>query len=86
VKETGGADKVYAVSAHETYACNILAGGLLSRLRGYFKEYLESYERGCRKYGVWWVVFTGAMLFAVLVLITFAFGLYFFILPRLPGA
>ena len=57
-----------------------MAGSLLGRLRVYFNGYIESFERGRRKYGVWWVVFTGAMLFAVPVLITFALGLYFFIL------
>ncbi len=85
MKETGRADKVYAVYTHEAYARGSMAGRLLNLIRGYFREYLESFERGKRKYGVWWVVFTGAMLFAVMVLIAFAIGLYF-ILPGLRGA
>jgi hypothetical protein len=81
VYETGGADKVYAVDAHDPYACGKMAGRLLDRLRGYFRGYIKSFERGRRKFGVWWVVFTGAMILVIVILLAFAIGLYFFVLP-----
>jgi hypothetical protein len=86
VKETGEADKVYAVYAHEGIRVGEMARGLLDRVKSYFRGYLDSFERGRRKYGIWWVVFTGAMLFVVMVLVIFAIGLYFFILPSLRVA
>ncbi len=86
MKESGGADKVYAVHGAEAYARGRMAGRLIERLRAYCRGYLDSFERGRRKYGVWWVVFTGALMFVVIVLVTFAIGLYFFVLPGLRGA
>jgi hypothetical protein len=60
-----------------------MSGSLLERVRSYFKGYLDSLEMGRKKYGVWWVVFTGAMFFVVVVFIALALELYFFILPGL---
>jgi len=62
-----------------------MLGRLLDKVKSYFRGYLDSYERGRRKYGIWWVVFTGAILFVVMFLVAFALVLYFFILPNLRG-
>jgi hypothetical protein len=58
---------------------------LLDRLRDFIQSYKDNFERGRRKYGVWWLVFTGALLLIVIILITFAAMLYFIILPSLHG-
>jgi len=63
-----------------------MAGRLLSLLRGYFRVYLDSFERGRGKFGVWWVVFTASLLIIPIVLILFAVALYFFVLPGLSGS
>ncbi|MCX6649300.1 MAG: hypothetical protein NTV61_07930 [Candidatus Bathyarchaeota archaeon] len=62
-----------------------MAVRLLDRLRGYFIGYLESYEKGRRRFGFWWIVFTASLLIIPLVLVLFAAGLYFFVLPGLSG-
>ena len=61
-------------------------GRLLDRLRDSVQSYRDSFERGRRNYGVWWLVFTGALFFIIVILITFAAVLYFIILPSLRGA
>jgi len=66
--------------------CGSMAGRLLDRLRGYFRSYLESFERGRSRFGVWWIVFTGSLLFAALVFLVLALGLVFFVLPKMGGA
>jgi hypothetical protein len=58
---------------------------LLDRLRDFIQSYKDNFERGRRKYGIWWLVFTGALLLIVIILITFAAMLYFIILPSLHG-
>jgi hypothetical protein len=58
---------------------------LLDRLRDFIQSYKDNFERGRRKYGVWWLVFTGALLLIVIILITFAAMLYFIILLSLHG-
>ena len=62
-----------------------MVGRLLDRLRDFIRSYNDNFERGRRKYGVWWLIFTGALLFIVIILITFAAMLYFIILPSLHG-
>jgi len=63
-----------------------MVGCLLDRLRDFIQSYRDSFERGRRKYGVWWLVFTGALFFIIVIFITFAAVLYFIILPSLHGA
>jgi hypothetical protein len=63
-----------------------MVGRLLDRLRDFIRSYLDSFERGRRKYGIWWLVFTGALFFIIMILITFAAVLYFIFLPSLHGA
>ena len=63
-----------------------MVGRLLDRLRDFIQSYRDSFERGRRKYGVWWLVFAGALFFIIVILITFAAVLYFIILPSLYGA
>jgi hypothetical protein len=46
---------------------------------------LDNFERGRRKFGIWWLIFIGALLLMVIVLLTFAAVLNFIILPRLYG-
>lgn len=58
---------------------------LLNRLMCFLRGYEDNFERGRMKYGVWWLVFTGALLLIVIILITFAAMLYFIILPSLHG-
>ena len=60
-----------------------MVGHLLDRLMDFIQSYKDNFERGRRKYGVWWLVFTGALLLIVIILITFATMLYFIILPNL---
>ena len=67
------------------HSCGEMARRLLDRLRAYLQGYLDNFERGRRKFGVWWLVFIGALLLMVIVLITFAAVLNFIILPRLHG-
>jgi hypothetical protein len=64
----------------------VMVGHLLDRLMDFIQSYKDNFERGRRKYGVWWLVFTGALLLIVMILITFAAMLYFIILPSLYGA
>ena len=47
---------------------------------------LTASRGGRRKFGVWWLVFSGALLLIVVVLITFAALLYLIILPSLHSA
>ena len=63
-----------------------MAGRLLDRLRALLQRLPGQLREGRRKYGVWWLVFTGALLLIVVILITFAAVLYFIILPSLHGA
>jgi ABC-type multidrug transport system permease subunit len=63
-----------------------MVGRLLDRLRDFIQSYRDSFERGRRKHGVWWLVFTGALFFIIMILITFAAVLYFIILPSLRSA
>ena len=62
-----------------------MVGRLLNRLMGFLRSYKDNFERGRRRYGVWWLVFTGALLLVVIILVTFATMLYFIILPSLHG-
>jgi hypothetical protein len=61
----------------------LMAGRLLRRLRAFIMDYRDSFERGRRKYGVWWLIFSGALLLIIMILIAFAAMLYFIILPNL---
>jgi hypothetical protein len=60
-----------------------MAWHLLRIIRGYFKDYLNSYERGRRKYGALWTIFTVSLLLLIVILIAFALGLVIFVLPGL---
>jgi hypothetical protein len=50
------------------------------KLKSYFQEYIDSYHRGCERYGVWWKLFTVSMLAIAAVLIAFAVILVVFFL------
>jgi len=85
VKETSITDKVYAMHDAEAYSRDSMAGRLLARARAYLRGYFDSFERGRSKNGIWWLVFTGALIFVVLFLVFFAIALYVFVLPGLRG-
>jgi len=63
-----------------------MVGRLPDRIKSLILSYLDNFERGRRKYGVWWLVFTGALLLVTIILVTFAILLYFIILPNLHGS
>ena len=48
--------------------------------KSYLQEYLESYHKGCERYGVWWKLFTFSMLAIAMVFIAFAITLVVFFL------
>ena len=50
------------------------------KLKSYFQEYIDSYHKGCERYGVWWKLFTFSMLAIAAVLIAFAITLVVFFL------
>ena len=50
------------------------------KLKSYFQEYIDSYHKGCERYGVWWKLFTFSMLAIAAVLISFAITLVVFFL------
>jgi len=43
--------------------------------KSYFQEYIDSYHKGCERYGVWWKLFTFSMLAIAAVFIVFAITL-----------
>ena len=43
--------------------------------KSYFQEYIDSYHKGCERYGVWWKLFTFSMLAIAAVFIAFAITL-----------
>ncbi len=45
------------------------------KLKSYFREYIDSYHKGCERYGVWWKLFTVSMLSIAVVFIAFAITL-----------
>ena len=50
------------------------------KLKSYFQEYIDSYHKGCERYGVWWKLFTVSMLAIAAVFIAFAITLVVFFL------
>jgi hypothetical protein len=48
--------------------------------KSYFREYIDSYHKGCERYGIWWKLFTFAMLAITGVFITSAIILIVFFL------
>jgi len=46
----------------------------------YFHEYIDSYHKGCERYGVWWKLFTFSMFAIAAVFIVFAIILIVFFL------
>ena len=52
-------------------------GEWISRLVNLFREYLENYRRGCKRFGIWWKLFTASMLTLALIFVSFAVILVF---------
>jgi len=50
------------------------------KLKSYFHEYIDSYHKGCERYGVWWKLFTFSMFAIAAVFIVFAIILIVFFL------
>lgn len=41
----------------------------------YFRDYLNSYRKGCERFGIWWKIFTASMIVFAITFFTVAIGL-----------